>query len=501
MEYLQEFTKLWTVGLPVFYSWYTIGLILFGTVVGVLFGSLPGLSSSMALAIFTPLTFALGANQAIVLLIALYIAAVFGGAISVVLVNIPGTPSSIATGFDGYPMAKQGKAGAAIGIATWSSVLGGLIGLVALAFFSPLIARVAKSFGTWEYAVLALLGLSIVSYISKGSYFRGLLGASIGLFLASIGQDPIVAYPRFTFGIANLIGGLDVVVVIIGLFGVSEVLFQLEKDLKINVNQKITNTFGSIKDVFSNWKTLIRSSVIGTIVGAIPAAGGAIAAITSYGFAKRFSKKAANFGLGEPEGIVAAESANNACVGGALIPMLTLGIPGDPMTAILIGALMIHGLIPGPMLFVNHIDFVSSIFIGYAISLVFILLVGLLGASTYARLLKMPRHILLPVIMLLCILGSYSLSSSIFDIGVVVVFGIVGYYLQKVGISPAPVVLGFVLGPILETNFRRSLILGQGSLLPFITRPICLIILVIILFMVISAVKQAYKDRKISEIA
>ncbi len=501
MEYLQEFTKLWTVGLPVFYSWYTIGLILFGTVVGILFGSLPGLSSSMALAIFTPLTFGLGANQAIVLLIALYIAAVFGGAISSVLVNIPGTPSSIATGFDGYPMAKKGKAGAAIGIATWSSVLGGLIGLVALAFFSPLIASVAKSFGTWEYAVLALLGLSIVSYISKGSYFRGLLGASIGLFLASIGQDPITAYPRFTFGIANLIGGLDVVVVIIGLFGVSEVLFQLEKDLKINVHQKITNTFGSIKDVLINWKTLIRSSLIGTIIGAIPAAGGAIAAITSYGFAKKFSKKAANFGSGEPEGIVAAESSNNACVGGALIPMLTLGIPGDPMTAILIGALMIHGLIPGPMLFVNHIDFVSSIFIGYAISLVFVLLVGLLGASTYARLLKMPRHILLPVIMLLCILGSYSLSSSTFDIGVVVVFGIVGYYLQKVGISPAPVVLGFVLGPILETNFRRSLILGQGSLLPFITRPICLIILVIILFMVISAVSQACKDRKLSEMA
>ncbi len=497
--YFEQLFELWTSGLPVFSHLNTWFYVLLGSLIGLIFGALPGLSSTMSLAVFLPLTFGMDAKQGIVFLICIYVTATFGGAISAILVNIPGTPSAIATGLDGYPMAQRGEAGRAIGIATLSSVLGGFFGLIMLMLCAPLVVMVARKFGSWEYALLALVGISMVSYVSKGNMIKGLLGGVLGLFIASIGQDPIMAYPRFTLGTADLVGGIHMVVVMIGLFGLSEVFIQLEKEDNLEIIQKIGKLFSSLGDVTSNILTVIRSSIIGTFVGAVPAAGPSIGSITSYGVAKRFSKKYKNFGKGEPEALVAAESANNAGVGGALIPMMTLGIPGDPMTAVLLGALMIHGLTPGPMLFEFSPDYVSSIYISYALGLVAILVGGFIGSNYIAKALLLPRYILLPLISVLCLVGSFALNNNLFDVGIVVVFGIIGYILHKVDIPIAAVVLGVVLGTMFEDNLRRALLLGKGSLLPFITRPVCLILIGVIILIIISAISQHRKSKQLDE--
>lgn len=497
--YLEQLFDLWTSGLPVFYSWQTWLYIVLGSLIGLIFGALPGLSSTMSLAVFLPLTFTMNANQGIVFLICIYITATYGGAISAILINIPGTPSAIATGLDGYPLAQRGEAGRAISIATVSSMLGGLIGLIVLMLCAPLVVMVARKFGSWEYALLALVGISMVSYVSKGNMIKGLLGGVLGLFIASIGQDPILAYPRFTLGRGELVGGVHMVVVMIGLFGLAEVFIQLEKDDKLQIIQKIGKLFSSFRDVTSNLETLVRSSVIGVFVGAVPAAGPSIGSIVSYGVAKRFSKKFRNFGHGEPEGLVAAESANNAAVGGALIPMMTLGIPGDPMTAVLLGALMIHGLRPGPMLFQHSPEYVSSIYIAYAIGLVAIFIGGFIGANYIAKALLLPRYVLLPLVTLLCLVGSFALSNNLFDVGTVVVFGVIGFVLYKVDIPVSAVVLGVVLGKMFEDNLRRALLLGKGSFLPFCTRPVCLILIALIILIVISAITQHLKAKRMEK--
>jgi putative tricarboxylic transport membrane protein len=495
MEYIREIFVLWTSGLHVFTGLNTHFLIFAGSVIGLLFGTLPGLSSSMALAIFIPFTFGFDPYQGIAFLITIYVTSVFAGALAAILVNIPGTPSSISTAFDGYPMAQRGEAGRAVGIATVSSALGGLIGLVFLMVFSPAIVILARRFGSWEYVLLAVMGITMISYISKGSIIKGLLGGTFGLFIATIGEDPIIAYPRFTFNSAEFLGGINFVVILIGLFGMAEVFLQLERDVKLKPVQNVSGFKRSIRDVFSHPGCLLRSSLIGTFIGAIPAAGPSIASIVSYSVAKQTSKTPEEFGKGSVEGILAAESSNNACVGGALIPMMTLGIPGDPMTAVLIGALMIHGLSPGPRLFSDNPVYVSSVYISYAIALIWVLINGLIGARWYAKILSVPRFLLLPMIMLLCMVGSYSLANNLFDVVLMVSFGALGYFLQKADISPAPIVLGVVLGPMFETNLRRSMILAQGDILPFATRPVALVIKAIIIYIVVSAFLQWRKQK------
>lgn len=494
-EYIGSTVSLWTSGLHVFAGLNTHLLIFAGSVIGLIFGALPGLSSSMALAIFIPFTFGFDPYQGIAFLITIYVTSVFAGALSAVLVNIPGTPASISTVFDGYPMAQRGEAGRAVGIATVSSALGGLIGLVFLMVFSPAIVILARRFGSWEYVLLAVLGITMISYISKGSIIKGLLGGTFGLFVATIGEDPIISYPRFTFNSTDFLGGINFVVILIGLFGMAEVFLQLERNVELKPIQKVSGFGKSIGDVFSHLVCLFRSSLIGTFIGAIPAAGPSIASIVSYSVAKRASKNPEEFGKGSVEGIVAAESSNNACVGGALIPMMTLGIPGDPMTAVLIGALMIHGLAPGPRLFSDNPVYVSSVYISYGIALLWILINGLIGSRWYAKILSVPRYMLLPMIMLLCMVGSYSLSNNLFDVALMVSFGALGYFLQKADISPAPIVLGVVLGPMFETNLRRSMILAQGNILPFATRPIALIIKALILYIIVSSFLQGRKRK------
>lgn len=500
MDFLHELVELWAAGLPYYLRFDTQILVFLAVIIGIIWGALPGLSASMALAIFMPFTFGLAPYQGIAFLVAIYTAVCFGGAISAILVNIPGAPSAVCTAFDGYPMALRGEAGRAIGIAALASALGGLFGLIVLMLFSPVIVLVARRFGTWEYTLLAVMGLTMIAYVAPGSMLKGLLGGILGLALSTIGQDPIIAFPRFTMGQVWLLGGVNFVAVLIGLFGMAEALLQLEKEVKASpIKQKIVGMRRCFTDVASNVGCLLRSSVIGTLIGAIPAVGPTVANVVSYVVGKRASKNPEAFGKGSAEGLIASEAADNACVGGALIPLITLGIPGCPVTAVLIGALMIHGLFPGPRLFADYPHVVSSIFIGKGIALAWVLLNGLVGARLYAKLLTIPRYVLLPMIMLLCMVGAYSISNSLFDVLMVNVFGVFGYGLQKLGIPPAPIVLGLVLGPIFETNLRRSLLLGRGSLLPYVTRPFSLIILGIILLLILLSAIQARRSARIKK--
>ena len=487
-------------GLPNITSAYSLYLILAGTVLGIIFGVVPGLTATMGMAIFLPMTFAMSDVNGILFLVGMFVGACYAGSISAILVNIPGTPSAIATGFDGYLMAQKGEAGRAIGYATLSSALGGFFGVLVLVFAAPVLAGFALQFGAQEYTGVAFLGISIVSYISFGSTFKGLMGGIIGLLLASIGQDVITGYPRFAFGSRNLEAGLDMIPVMVGFFGVTEVLVKIEQSKEIRV------AVAKVRKVVPSFSRMVRmspmmavSSMIGTFIGAVPAAGGAIASMAAYGIQKRFSKRSREYGTGIAEGVVAAEAANNAAVGGALVPMLSLGIPGDPQTAILIGALMINGLAPGPMLFLTRPDLISTIYLGNVVAVLAFTVIGLAGARYFAHLIRVPRYYLLPAIMIFCIIGSFAIRNTVFDIWVLLACGLMGYLLQKIGIMPAPIILGFVLGPILEDNFRRALIMSHGDWTTFLTRPISLTLILINLFILIGPSLIALGRRKTHE--
>ena len=460
---------------------------LFGVFVGIVFGALPGLTATMTIAVFIPFTFGVPAVQSFAFLLGLYSGAVYGGSVSAILINIPGTPSAIATGFDGYPMCRQGRAGEAIGISTIASGLGGLMSVFVLAFAAPLIAGIALEFNSEEYVGITLIGLSIIAIISPGSTIKGIMAGTLGLIIGIVGLDPMGSYPRLVFNTPELFDGVSEIPVMIGMYGLSEMLIQISDEQHIKVvTQKIRNVLPSFKQVVSLLPTIVRSSFIGVAIGAVPAAGGSIASLVAYGQEKRFSRKSDLLGTGIPEGIAAPEAANNASTGGALIPMMTLGIPGDPMTAVLMGGLIIQGLRPGPLLFKEQMPFVSSIFISLLLSVVFMTILGLLGAQYFSRLISTPKRFLMPAIMLFCLIGSYAISNSMFDIGVLIVSGIVGFGLRKFGYPVAPVILGLILGPMFESNLRRSLMLSKGDWSTFVTRPISLVFILIALFILVG---------------
>lgn len=460
---------------------------LFGVFVGIVFGALPGLTATMTIAVFIPFTFGVPAVQSFAFLLGLYSGAVYGGSVSAILINIPGTPSAIATGFDGYPMCQQGRAGEAIGVSTIASGLGGLMSVFVLAFAAPLVASIALKFNAEEYVGITLVGLSIIAIISPGSTVKGLMAGTLGLIIGIVGLDPMGSYPRLVFNKPELFDGVSEIPVMIGMYGLSEMFVQISDEQHIKVvTQKIRNVLPSFKQIFSLFPTIARSSIIGVAIGAVPAAGGSIASLVAYGQEKRFSRKSRLLGTGIPEGIAAPEAANNASTGGALIPMMTLGIPGDPMTAVLMGGLIIQGLRPGPLLFQEQMPFVSSIFISLLLSVVFMTILGLLGARWFSRLISTPKRFLMPAIMLFCLIGSYSINNSMFDIGVLIVSGIVGFGLRKFGYPVAPVILGLILGPMFESNLRRSLMLSRGNWSTFVTRPISLAFILIAILIIIG---------------
>jgi len=453
-----------------------IFLIFMGTLVGVLVGALPGLSSSMAIALLLPFTLYLEPIESIALMSALYCAGTFGGSITAILINAPGAPPAAATAFDGYPLAQRGEAGKALGISAISSATGGIISVFALLFFAPLLARVAYSFGPPEYFALALFGISMLASIGSESPVKNIIGGLIGLLLATVGIDLMTGVERFTFGNPELYDGIDFIPVLIGLFAISELINQ---SLKINqdrlalaVNAVKLPTLKNLKKIKN---TILRSSLIGTFIGVLPAEGSTMAAMIGYNEAKRWSTEPEKFGTGEIEGIAGPEAANNAATGGAMVPTLALGIPGSATAAIILGGLQVQGLRPGPYLFEQQPDLLYGIFASMLIANILFIGIGLYGAKYLSRVSLIPIKILWPIVLCLCIVGAYGLEQSMIDVWIMLIAGIVGYLLKNLGITPAPIIMGLVLGTLIETSLAQSLILFEGSWLGFFSRPIALL--------------------------
>mgnify|MGYP005829072903 CR=1 FL=1 len=488
---------LYTAGLSNVFVPEVLIMLLVGTLAGVIIGALPGLTATMGVAVMTPLTFGMSTEISFALLLGVFSGGVYGGSMTAVLANIPGTPSSMMTALDGYPLGQRGEAGRAIGMATVASFIGGIISIIILSIFAPYLAKVALNFSAQEYFSVAVFGLAIIAFISNGSMIKGILSGCIGLLIATIGMDKMTGFERFTFGNAELLSGVELLPVLIGIFGLGEILTVAYSSLKgVKTNKQIGRIVPTKKELTSNIPTIFRGSVLGSFIGAIPAAGGTIAGILAYGLEKRISRTPEKFGTGTLKGVAAPESANNATTGGAMIPMLTLGIPGDAITALLIGALILHGLQPGPLLFENNPDTVSMIFILLALSNFVFLGIGLLGARVVSKVMDTPMGILMPIILILCVVGTYSIRNSYFDLGVLILFGVIGFLFNKLAIPAAPLVLGFILGPLVETNLRRSLVLSEGDFLVFFTRPISGVFLVLtVLIFVAPLLGKLFKKK------
>lgn len=458
-----------------------LGLV-FGVAVGIAFGCMPGLSVNMGLALLFPLAFSFQGIGGILMLLGIYCGAIYGGSISAILLKTPGTPASVATTLDGYPMAtKLKQPGRALGLSTMASTFGGIFSTICLILLAPQLAKVALQFSKPEYFALAIFGLSIITSVSSGSVIKGIMGGLFGLFLATVGIDDMSGSIRFTLDTTYFLGGVSFIPVLIGVFAFAQVLssiedyYHTEKTDPIKFVDKVLPSWADFKRVFA---TLIRSSAIGTFIGCVPGTGGDIASFVSYDQAKRWSKNSANFGNGEPEGVAAPEAGNNAVSGGAFIPVLTLGIPGDGATAIMMGALMVQGLQPGPLLFVEKAPDVYAIFIGLLLANVIMGIMGFSLIRLFAKVVNVPVHILLPIIVMMTFVGTYSYNNSINDVYLMVASGFVGYFLNKLGFSMSAIIIGIILGSMAEQNFVGSLIMSDGNFNIFFTRPICLFFLV-----------------------
>ena len=467
-------------------------VMLAGTFVGIAAGAMPGLSSVMALTIMTPFTFSLGGNSGFLMLLGIFCGSIYGGSITTILINTPGTANSAATCLDGYPMAnKLGQPGRALGISTMASTFGGLFSAAALFFTAPLLAKVALQFGSPEYFSIAVFGISIVTGISSKSIIKGLIGAVIGLALGTVGIDAITGTPRFTFGSSYLTGGISFVPLLIALYAFSQGLKNMqsgEDSVSVGKKVRLNHVLPTKSDIKRTFPTILGCSVIGTMIGAIPGTGGDIASWFGYTQAKRFCRHRDEFGNGAPEGIAAPESANNAVSGGALIPLLTLGIPGDAGTAVMLGALMMQGIIPGPLLFKEQTEKVYIIIIGLIFANIMMCLLGYGGLKLFAKISSIPSVILTPVVFIFCFVGTYALNNNINDIYFMIIAGITGFVLLKLDFAMPPVILGLILGTKIETNLSKSLAISDGSFSIFFTRPISCVLLIIAAFSLLSPV-------------
>jgi len=450
----------------------SIFFALLSSLVGVIIGALPGLTATMGLALMTTLTLKLPPDQALLILICTYVGAIYGGSRSAILLNIPGTPASAASCLDGHALARQGLAGRAMGIATTGSVLGTLIGMVCLAGFTPVLGNLALKFGAYEFFWLALFGVIIAGTLTGDDPLKGWIAGIAGLFIATIGQEAQYAYERFSYGVRDLAGGLQLVPALVGAFGFAELLTAMrERQLPVKINPFDT-VIPRLRDVTRYWRTIIRSGLIGTGVGIVPGVGEDVAAWSSYAAAKRASKEKELFGKGSIEGLMAAETGDNACVPGAVIPVLTLGIPGSAPAAVLMAAMIIHGIRPGPMIMVENPKFVYDVVAMMLFATIGILIYGLVLTRLLVQVLRVPQHLIVPIIFVLCAVGSFAISGRLFDVYVMLGFGIAGFWLRHHGYPMAPLVLGIVLGDLLEKNLRRALVLSDGDVTPFFTRPI-----------------------------
>lgn len=478
------------LGLQSFTSIAVVAALLGGVLVGYLVGALPGLSAGVGMALLIPFTFGLDPVVSVVMLVTLYMASEYSGAIPAILVNTPGEPSSAVTALDGYPMRLRGEAGQALTLSILGSAVGSVLSTLLLVLTVSWMTKVALAFGPAEYFALAVLGLSLVSTLSGHSVIRGFVALLFGLLLTTIGTDPVDGIPRFAFN-DGLLGGIPFIAALIGLFALSEVLVMLEAtDEKPAPLKSMTGVLGQFSLLRPHGGNMIRSTLIGYILGVIPGAGATIASLTAYSVQRRMSRSPETFGKGNPEGLVAAETANNACMPGALAPMLALGIPGKASTAVLVGALAIHGVQPGPLIFTQHPEVPYSIYIALLLGMPFMVALGLMGSRLWVKLTLIPRGVVATLVCATCLLGTYAESNDIFSIWIAVAFGIVGYVLQKVEIEPAPIVLALVLGYMMESNFRRALVGSGDDYMVFATSPIalgCLILAVVIFILPLIA--------------
>jgi putative tricarboxylic transport membrane protein len=463
-------------------------LALLGVAAGTIIGSIPGLTATMAVAVLVPLTFAMSPDSALILMGAIYTGAIYGGAYSAILLNTPGTPSAIATTFDGYPMAKRGDGDLAISVACLSSVIGGLVGAFALLLLAPPLAEAALAFGPVEYFWLAIFGLSLIAALSTGDFLKGVIGACFGLLVAMIGISETSAEVRFTFGSKTLLGGIETVSALIGLYCIPVLIDLVATKTRHLETPEDTRGFRlpeALLILMKNKFNVIRSSVIGTMVGALPGAGGSIAGLVAYSEARRVGKGEEKYGEGNPGGIVATESANNATVGGGFIPTLVLGIPGTPPDAVILGALLVQGVRTGPTLFSQGADIVYTFIFGLLIATVLMLPVGLLiGRFAYGAIVRAPKAALVPTVAFMTVIGSFAIRNSISDIGIMIVLGVIGWLASKRGFSPSPIVLGLILGRIAEEGFVQSWTIGDaiGNLWgQFFGRPLSLVIIALTL--------------------
>lgn len=471
-------------------------MIVLGVIIGIVFGAVPGLTATTAIAMFLPVTYAMSITPSIALLVSLYIGGISGGLISAILLNMPGTPSSIATCFDGRPLALKGQAGKALGVGVVFSFWGTLFGIAVLVVIAGPLASLTIKFGPWEYFAVTFFSLSLIAGLSGKDIIRGLMSAVVGMMFVSVGMAPIDGVMRFTFGHDALIGGFQQMTVLVGMYAISEVmetasLLQLDKDAKVEGPVKIKGVGFSWEEFCSQIKNLVRSALIGVGIGILPGIGGSTSNILSYSAAKNTSKYPEKFGTGIIDGVVASETANNATIGGAMIPLLTLGIPGDGVTALLLGGFVMNGVQPGPLIFANHANVVYGVYMAMLLAS-FVMLISMLGGMRFfINVLKIPKNYLLPMIMVLCVVGAFALNNRVFDVAALIFFGVVGYLLQKYDFPLPPLILGFVLGGTFETSLRRGLQISGGNISGLLNSPIALsFVLIGIAGIVFTMVRQ-----------
>lgn len=471
-----------------------------GTFIGICFGIIPGLTATMGVVLFLPFTFSMEAISAFAMLLGIFCGGIYGGSITAILIRTPGTPSSAATALDGYPLTVQGKAVEALSSATIASFIGGIFSCVTLIILAPQLADLALEFGAAEYFAVGLFGLSIVTNLSGKNVAKGLISVCLGLMVAMVGLDGLNGMTRFTFGSRSLLSGISEITALIGLFAISEVFCKLEASRRVSKQTTKVELKGHIvrpKVFFKDWFNVLRASVIGTGIGIIPATGSGVASWMSYAEAKRTSKEPEKFGNGALSGVVASEAANNAVTGGAMVPLLTLGIPGDVVTAVLLGALMIQGITPGPTMFTTNIDVVYGIYAMLICANIFMLILGLSATRLFALVLKAPSNILSPVVICLCFVGSFAIRNSQFDMHVALAMGILGYVFIKADIPLPPMLLGIILEDILESNFRRAMIISDTGFGIFFTSPISLLFLVLSMLMFLLPVYRMIKAKRV----
>ena len=454
---------------------YVLTVMVLAAAFGLFMGAIPGLSATMATALLVPVTFFMEPVPALAAIVTATAMAIFAGDLPGALLRIPGTPASAAYADESYAMTRKGQAELALGIGMTSSIIGGIFGAAVLATSAPMLAEIALNFSSFEYFWLACLGLTCAAFIAANNPLKGVISLLIGLLIATIGIDPVSGHPRFTFGVVDLMGGINFISAMIGMFALAEVLRSVTtvRPPERIVQERIGNIFKGLGTVLYRYKVnLLRGCLIGTGVGALPGAGSDIAAWISFGVARKFSKEPEKFGTGHVEGLVDAGAANNAGLGGAWVPALVFGIPGDSITAIVIGVLYVKGMNPGPTVFLYQPELIYAVFLSFLVANLMMLPLGLVAIKSAKQLLRVPRQVLMPIILIFCIVGTFAINNTVFDVGVMLVLGVLAYFMEENGFPIAPAILGLVLGPLLQETFMTSMIKSGGNLLGFFERPI-----------------------------